>query len=140
MINNQQVTKNVILRFSPDVVDRPIVYELVTEYHLIPNIIKASVNPEREGYIVLGLTGTEDNFERGVFYMQGLGMEVQLLADRVSWDDNICTQCGACTAVCPAGALSLRRPEMELHFDSEKCIVCHMCIEACPVSAVHLDF
>lgn len=134
------ITQNVILRFSPEVVGDPIVYLLVKEYDLMPNIIKASINPDKEGYILLSLTGQEQNYKEGVARLQELGVSVQPLADKVSWDEKKCTQCGACTAVCPSQALSLQRPEMIIRFDGDKCMVCHMCIDACPVNAVTLDF
>ena len=97
-------------------------------------------NPDKEGYLVMSLTGKENDYEQAVHRLQGMGVSVQDLMDRVKWDKDACTQCGACTAVCPSGALSLRRPEMTVEFDSDKCVVCHMCIQACPVNAVKLDF
>lgn len=143
-ISNQEassiVTKNVILRYAPEVVEEPIVYNLVKNFDLIPNIIKASVNPEKRGYLLLSLTGREEDYAAALTYLQQPGMEVQSLVDKVSWDQEVCTQCGACTAVCPSGALSIQRPQMTVGFDGEKCVVCHMCIEACPVKAVRLDF
>ncbi|MEG1997625.1 MAG: 4Fe-4S binding protein, partial [Clostridiales bacterium] len=50
-----------------------------------------------------------------------------------------CTQCGACTALCPTHALYVERPSMAVKFDGEKCIVCQICLQACPVKAVRLD-
>ena len=44
-MTTNNITQNVILRYSPDLVGDPIVYLLVKEYDLVPNIIKASVNP-----------------------------------------------------------------------------------------------
>lgn len=139
-MSKERITKNVILRYSPDLVSDPIVYLLVKEYDLEPNIIKASVNPDKEGYILLSLTGEEDNYMNAIARLEGLGLEVQSLVDQVKWDEEKCTQCGACTAVCPTMALSLSRPGMTIDFDGEKCVVCNMCIQACPVSAVTLDF
>ena len=139
-MTTNNITQNVILRYSPDLVGDPIVYLLVKEYDLIPNIIKASVNPDKEGYILLGLTGEKENYKRAIERLQEIGISVQSLVDRVNWDEDKCTQCGACTAVCPSQALSLQRPEMTVTFDGDKCVVCHMCIQACPVNAVPLDF
>ena len=134
------MTKSVSLRYSPELVDAPIINHLVRDYHLIPNIIRASISPNKEGYTLLSLTGAEEDFRKAIVYLQGLNMVVEQLADKVSWDELRCTQCGACTAVCPSGALSVQRPEMTIRFDGTKCVVCHMCIEACPVDAVKLEF
>lgn len=134
------ITKNVILRFTPEVVGDPIVYLLVKEFNLMPNIIKASVNPDKEGYILLSLIGEEENYKASLARLAELGIGVQCLMDRIKWDEEICTQCGACTAVCPSQALYIKRPEMVIGFDGDKCVVCQMCIQACPVNAVTLDF
>ena len=49
-----------------------------------------------------------------------------------------CTDCGACTAVCPTGALAVQRPEMKVIFDQEKCSVCELCVPACPPRAMEI--
>lgn len=134
------ITKSISLRYTPELVEEPIIYHLVRDYDLVPNIIRASISPDKEGYTLLSLTGREADYQRALAYLQRLRLVVEQLADKVSWDEQRCTQCGACTAVCPSGALAIRRPEMTVSFDGGKCVVCHMCIEACPVSAVKLDF
>ncbi|MFW6181130.1 MAG: 4Fe-4S binding protein, partial [Spirochaetota bacterium] len=45
--------------------------------------------------------------------------------------------CGACTAVCPSGALCIsNRASMEVVFDQDRCIGCGLCIPACPYQAM----
>jgi ferredoxin len=140
MMQKNNINKKIILHYSDQTVGEPIVYLLVKEYDLIPNIIKASINPDQEGHMLLGLTGTEENYQAALVRLQELNINVQCLADKVYWDKHKCTQCGACTAVCPSQALSLQRPQMTIDFCGDKCVVCHMCIEACPVNAVTMDF
>ncbi len=135
-----QVTTNIFLGFSADRVEEPVVYRLATDYRLIPNIMKASISPDKQGYLVLSLTGDAADLERALTYLRELGLTVSLLTEHVSWDEQSCTQCGACTAVCPTGALAVRRPDMTVRFNGDKCMVCQICILACPVKAVHLDF
>lgn len=135
----ENINKKIILDYTETTVREPIVYMLVKEFDLVPNILKAAINPDQEGHMWLGLTGTADNYEKAVQRLQEMGIGVQFLADRVNWDKDTCTQCGACTAVCPSQALSLQRPDMTLKFCPDKCVVCQMCIEACPVNAVHMD-
>ena len=50
-------SRKIIIRYSADIVDQPIIYELVKKYDLVFNILKARVFPRREGVIVLELTG-----------------------------------------------------------------------------------
>jgi len=50
--------------------------------------------------------------------------------------DGKCVHCGACTAVCPSGALSIEAPRWELSFEKDKCDICQLCARACPVHAI----
>lgn len=47
-------------------------------------------------------------------------------------DANLCTECGSCAKVCPAGAISLKDPKKT---DSKKCISCMKCIRICRQNA-----
>lgn len=133
------VIKKVILRFSPDMVDQAIVYRLVKDFELVPNIIKAHISPDKEGFLLLELSGKEDDYRRALDFLQEQGLQVNPLIEHVSWDEERCSQCGLCTGVCPSGALYLQRPEQRVCFDGEKCVVCNICIQACPMHAMKLD-
>jgi ferredoxin len=50
-------------------------------------------------------------------------------------DKENCIGCGACTGVCPVGALELDG-DGKSECDPEKCISCLTCVGACPVSAI----
>jgi len=67
------VNKKVILRFSPDQVERPIVYHLVKDFNLIPNIIRAEISPENKGFLLLGLSGVEDDYRQALLYLEQQG-------------------------------------------------------------------
>lgn len=139
-IQDRIINKKVIVRFSSESVEQPVIYRLVKDFDLIPNILRAEINPEKKGYILLGLSGYEQDYQHGMAYLEELGLSVQSIVEQVRWNEEQCTQCGGCTGVCPTGALSLERPAQTVRFDGEKCVVCNMCIKACPVQAVMLDF
>ena len=109
-----------VLRFPRDVVDQPIIYRLVKDYDLMFNLLKATINPRQEGVIVMELRGHPKNFRRGVKYLRDSGVKVQRVARDVRRNEERCYQCGTCTAVCPSGALYVKRPEMEVCFDISK--------------------
>lgn len=113
-------------------VQKPIVCYLVKDYDLTFNILNATVLPRKEGVMVLELSGTRKNFREGVKYLKTEGVYVQNASQEVKHDNKKCTHCGACTAVCPTGALSIQRPEMNIVFDQKKCSVCELCVPACP--------
>lgn len=128
--------RKIVLRFGADISDKPIIYRLVKDYDLVVNIVKANVNPQKEGIMVLELTG--DNYDQGLDYLRKQGVSVQALTREVVRNESRCTMCGACTAICPSGALYLRRPSMEVHFDGDSCVVCQLCVKACPIRAMEV--
>ena len=67
-------------------------------------------------------------------------MKVESTGQDVKRDEEKCYQCGACTAVCPTGALHIKRPEMEVLFDTDKCSGCELCVAACPARAMEVRF
>jgi ferredoxin len=126
-------SKILVLRFPQTEVQRPIVCHLARDYDLTFNILNAQVLPRREGIMVLELSGARKNFKDGVNYLKEQGVQVQNASQDIRRDAKRCTHCGACTAVCPTGALYIERPEMSVNFDQSKCSVCELCITACPV-------
>jgi len=130
--------KKIILRFGKDISDKPIIYHLAKDYGLVFNIIKANVNPNKEGTVVLELTG--EHYEKGLEFLESEGVRVQPLAEQLSRNEEKCTSCGACTDICPTGALYLNRPSMEVMFDSDNCVLCQICLKVCPVKAMEVKF
>ena len=130
--------KRIVLRFGTDSTVKPIVYRLVKDYDLVVNILKADVNPQKEGTMVLEVTG--DQSEEGLNYLRNLGISVQDLNQGIVRNEEKCVMCGDCTGICPTGALYMERPSMEVRFDGDQCIVCLLCTKVCPMRAmeVHL--
>ena len=134
------VSKRIVLHFPAQLVNQPIVSNLVRRYDLEFSILKAYVTPDEEGLLVLEITGTEQACERGQEYLADVGVSVQPLSQDISRNDEQCIHCGGCIPSCPSGALSVVRPDMTIAFDNEKCIACALCIKACPTRAMELHF
>ena len=134
------VSRMLVLRFSKEVVDKPIITNLVRSYDLTFNILKAQIYPRREGMVVLELRGQRKDYQKGIQYLKDVGVEVESIAQGIRRDDEKCYHCGTCTAVCPTGALHIQRPEMEVLFDHERCSACELCVKACPVRAMIVTF
>ena len=132
-------SKILILRFSKQVAPQPIVCYLVKDYDLTFNILNAAILPRKEGIMVLELSGTRKNFREGVAYLKEKGVQVQNASQEVKRVKNKCTHCGACTAVCPTGALAVVRPDMKVEFHQKKCSVCELCVPACPTRAMQIS-
>jgi ferredoxin len=131
-------SKILILRFPKTEVQKPIVCHLARDFDLMFNILNATVLPRKEGIMVLELSGTKKNFKAGVRYLKDQGVAVQNASQEVQRDDAVCTHCGACTAVCPTGALMVQRPEMTVVFNQQRCSVCELCVTACPPRAIRI--
>ena len=131
-------SKILILRFPNTEVHKPIVCTLAKDFDLTFNILNAAILPRKEGIMVLELSGSKKNFREGVKYLETQGVQVQNAAQEIKRSLRRCTHCGACTAVCPTGALSINRPEMSVDFDQKKCSVCELCIPLCPTRAMNI--
>lgn len=133
-------SRMLVLRFPKEIVDKPIITNLVRNYNLTFNILKAQIYPRKEGIVVLELQGMRGDYERGIQYLKDVGVHVEPVAHGIRRDDERCYQCGACTAVCPTGALHILRPEMEVLFESERCSACELCVKVCPSRAMIVTF
>ena len=133
-------TRIYFIRFPKETSDQPIIYQLVRRYDVEFNILKADILPQREGIMIIELKGLRENVQESLIYLKDLGVKVERLAGKIRRDEDRCFQCGACTGVCPVGALSIRRPDMAVIFDPEKCTGCGLCVTACPVRAMEVSF
>lgn len=130
----------IVCYFSASQSEQPIIYRLIKNYDLIINILKADINPQKEGYLVVELEGTKENYDDGVEFIKSLGVLVEPLSESILWDDKVCIQCGACASFCPTEALSIERESMVISFENSKCVVCGMCLDCCPTRAIKLHF
>ncbi|HBW38567.1 NIL domain-containing protein [Desulfosporosinus sp. BICA1-9] len=128
--------KRIVLRFGTDISVKPIVYRLVKDYDLVVNIVKADVNPQKEGTMILEVTG--DQSEEGLSYLRDLGVSVQNLNQEIVRNEEKCVMCGVCTGICPTGALYMERPSMEVFFDGDQCVFCQLCTKVCPMKAMEV--
>jgi ferredoxin len=134
------VSKRIVLHFPKRMVDRPIVSRLVKDYDLDFNILKALVTPEEEGLLVLELSGEQQEYDKGIRYLTKTGVKIQSLSQDVLRNEERCTHCGACIAICPSGAFELDPVTRRVNFYNEKCVACGLCIKACPPRAMEVHF
>ena len=135
-----EISRRIVLHFPPLVTGQPVVYRLAKDFNLRFNILKASVSPGEEGLLVMELTGEQEDYDRGIRYITETGVKVQSLSQDVIRDEDRCTNCGACVALCPTAAFSLDPRTRKVLFDHNKCVVCGLCVKACPPRAMTLYF
>jgi ferredoxin len=131
------MTKKLMLYFPECETEQPIVYHLVKDYNLMINIYRARVTPDEEGFLVLDVTGEDQNISRGIDFLKSLKIQVNEDVKGLTWNSSKCIQCGSCVPHCPTNALSIPdRSTMEIVFKSNECIECLSCIKVCPYGAV----
>ena len=132
--------KRVVLRFPPDLVDQAITYHLIKDYDLVVNILKAKITPREEGELIIDLEGKAAILNKGIKYLENLGIAVQPLARDIIWDENKCVHCTACVGICPTRAFIVDREKMLVSLDKSKCVGCGLCVPACPYQAIQILF
>jgi ferredoxin len=130
--------KKVVLSFPPDKVEEPITYRVITEYGLMINILRATIDPGKQGRMVVELSGEESQLSLGLNYLESVGVNVEPLTEEIQHLQDKCTSCTACVPVCPTGALGVDRESWLVSYDTEKCVVCLSCLDACPYGAMEV--
>lgn len=123
------------LEFPPDKTDKPVVKELV-RCGLNFNILRAYISPGKQGYMILELEGSDEGISDAIGYLEQQGITVKVYTDSVIRYEEKCIHCGACTSVCPSGALVMDTDTWELKFTMDKCLLCGHCVHACPMRAI----
>ncbi|MGE4454002.1 MAG: NIL domain-containing protein [Sphaerochaeta sp.] len=124
--------KRYALRFSPTLVEQPIVSKLARAYDVDINILNADVASGRGGKLIVELSGTEEDLDASVHYLNDIGVIVSEMVKELLFNQDGCIDCGACTAVCSSGALRMDASS-KLQFDVSLCVVCGLCVHACPM-------
>lgn len=130
------MTKRLLLYFPRSETEKPIVYHLVKDYSLMINIFRAKVTPEDFGYLVLDVSGTEEDISSGIAFVETFNVQIKENNRGLRWDESLCTSCTICLAHCPTDALHVPdRGTMQVRFNEELCIECLSCITNCPFGA-----
>lgn len=127
------------LQFNKINTHQPVISGLIKNHQVDVNILRAGIDARNGGFMVVELSGTNGSVEHSVVFLRKKNVQVEEISTRIHYKSEKCVHCGACTAVCFAGALKMS-PLKELVFDSGKCIACSMCTKACPFQLFTLKF
>ncbi|MFO7986970.1 MAG: NIL domain-containing protein [Desulfatiglandaceae bacterium] len=133
-------TEKVVLSFPPGTVENPIIFHLIRDYALMVNILRASIDPGKQGRMVVELTGDDHQLSRGANYLERNGVGMEPLTEEIQHLEEQCTSCTACVPVCPTGALDVNRETWRVSHDPDQCVVCLACVDVCPYRAVKARF
>ena len=61
--------------FPEELVDRPMIYEIVKKFDVVPSIRRANVE-EHSGWVILEINGEQEQLDNAISYFEGLGCTV----------------------------------------------------------------
>jgi hypothetical protein len=64
--------------FPEDLVDRPMIYEIVKRFDVVPNIRRANVEAH-SGWVILELQGDDEQRAAAIGYLEGVGCTVNAM-------------------------------------------------------------
>ena len=128
----------VVLSFPEKFSEEPVIYNLVADFGIRVNILRASIDPGKQGRMVVEMSGEKENLRQGLAYLKGLSIEIEPLEKEIRRLEDRCTSCTACIPHCPTGALAVDRRSWQVSFDAEKCVVCLSCLEVCIYRAMSM--
>jgi ferredoxin len=130
------VTKKLMLYFPKCECEKPIIYHMVKDHNLIVNVYRAKVTPEEEGYLVLDVTGTEEEIQGAIEFVKTFNVTVSYTGKGVIRDEERCAHCGYCIPYCPTGALKIENSATrQVTYNEFECIECLACLRICPFGA-----
>ena len=131
-------SRKIVLTFPPELVDKPIIHRLTKDFDLEFNILKAAINQNEEGLMVLELKGANEQLNKAITFLRGIGVKVEPLSKDVVLVNEQCVSCGACIPHCPVAALIVDPVTYEVSLDDDRCIACEICVRVCPYHALEL--
>ncbi len=139
---SETATKKKLMLFFPRWEnEKPIFYHLVKDYNLVVNVFRARVTPEEKGYMVLDVTGTDDDIQRAIDFIKTFDVTVNETGKGVTRDSDRCTHCGHCITHCPTEALYIAdMATREVGYNEADCIECLACIRVCPFAVIESAF
>jgi hypothetical protein len=64
--------------FPEELVDRPMIYEVVKRFDVVPNIRRANVE-QHSGWVILELNGAAEQLEGSIAYLEEVGCTVNTM-------------------------------------------------------------
>jgi ABC-type methionine transport system ATPase subunit len=64
--------------FPEELVDRPMIYEVVKRFDVVPNIRRANVEVH-SGWVILELNGAQDHLDAAIAYLEEVGCTVNTM-------------------------------------------------------------
>ncbi len=139
-MEGETMEKKVVLSFSPELTFRSFMNDIIRDYNININIIKADIEIAKGGRLLVTLGGEEDEIAAAEKFLTDNGVVINPMGSTIKLDRDRCIACGACTSACPSGALTIGAPDWTLNFNPDKCIICKLCVKSCPIKLFSVEF
>jgi hypothetical protein len=77
----EKETVRVRLSYPLARVKEPIIYHLIVDHRLVPNVERAHIDVHTGGFLMLWLTGDKADLARGLRWLESCGITVEALRD-----------------------------------------------------------
>jgi hypothetical protein len=74
-MSSENTPLKLFVSFPEELVDKPMIYELVKRFDVVPNIRRANVEAH-SGWVILQLSGAPHALDEAIAYLEGLGCAV----------------------------------------------------------------
>jgi NAD-dependent dihydropyrimidine dehydrogenase PreA subunit len=122
------------LKFSPQMVNKAVITDLIKNFDVSFNILKADISP-KGGKMLIEITGVEA--KKGVEYIEKAGIDVSPVKRVVKKDTDLCIDCGACVSICPVKAIIIEE-DWTVDVNDKECVGCKLCTYSCPTKAIKI--
>lgn len=101
----------------------------VTRREFFGNVVQSGKKNLLQNYTPAAWRNNQDLLKRAEIYPNLAIYEVQLNQDN-------CSLCGACSSLCPEGAIEILIEEKQFHIRHHNCTNCNLCNDICPDQAI----
>ena len=132
--------KKVLLSFAPELTFRSFVNDIIKNYNININIIKADIEIAKGGKLLVTLEGDDEEVAAVEKFLTDNGVVISRMGSAITFNQSRCVACGSCTSSCPSGALTITAPDWTLNFNPDKCIMGKLCLKSCPMKLFSIEF
>ncbi|MDH4263018.1 MAG: NIL domain-containing protein [Spirochaetia bacterium] len=70
------MTKKLKLKIPVNLINEPIIYKMVIQFEIMPNILTAHLDKDSGGDVLIEIKGTPENIEKGISYLKQLKIDI----------------------------------------------------------------